>query len=418
MVNQHDGIVAICCGVIEPQRQNRADDYNLLSVGSKEQRIMKQDDMDRKIQSTIAELERIKQDRQGQFVRFQLERFLLEHRVLKGRRQNLVRAGESVDSRLYQEAFQEFNPGETTVPEGVQRLQSKLCQELHCHEIQMKQIHLLKKWNKKLAKALRFEIEDNTKKCRTAQRELDGEIPRLRVQHLKMQRQFEATVRDQEEELGSLTKGSELGEIGWGSARQIPIDVLEEMTTPKFLRRSKVWVDIHGPPESTDDEKDEEYTMDEFDEDGIAEMPTSSHDRHSQYVASGQPSSLLSFGNLFDFSSLDEEPPPVRAMSSQERNGSSSRFSVSTTQSASEHFRTSKHRSSIIHSFHKLVFAGLDDDDDESFNGATEFGEPDSPVDSSFGKVVPVEQGSESDPVMSPTTQKLKILSDLVYSGP
>ena len=189
--------------------------------------------------------------REGEEARLNARREILSLRAeltaLTGR---LKQRSEEIPMFLYQREMKAvFDENELPTPYVI-KIQAQLCQTLHQQEIQLKQMHLTKKKNKKVITYLQNEAKRLTEE--NAQRELEL-VNRIAQKNAERHAEMDALkekVLHQEEEIRKLQRT-----LGMDDGCHSPVatrkslslrnlmESISPLATPKALRMSKVWAD-------------------------------------------------------------------------------------------------------------------------------------------------------------------------------
>jgi hypothetical protein len=201
------------------------------------------------------------------------DRLRLEHRreLLKLRSQLApltknhfnAKRGEGINISVYQEVMNESIQDDAPAP-FVTKIQSQLCSALHNQEVQLTQIKIAQRSNKRLIIYLSKETEFLKEESKFRENKLTGEIDKANNANKIMGDMFEKDALDQEEEIKLLQmklgidpntpiarRGSSLRRRFApkqrikrlsGSLRNIMANVGSE--TPEILRKSKIWKDL------------------------------------------------------------------------------------------------------------------------------------------------------------------------------
>jgi hypothetical protein len=160
---------------------------------------------------------------------------------------------------IYREAVQQvFGDDEAGKEERAVQLQTKLCHALHCHEMQVKQIHSLKRHHKHLVNHL---LKKELREQEEGKTEIDPlkSIAKLEEERRRLKEESEMRLKEQQEEMDALKQvlgeqnlltpqisgvGSFDGDASSLGYRIQNGETAEDMRTPKILQQSKIWVDL------------------------------------------------------------------------------------------------------------------------------------------------------------------------------
>jgi hypothetical protein len=177
------------------------------------------------------------------------------------------------DLNVYKEAVRDVFGDDEVVATSSDRswtLQAKLCQVLHRHEIQVKQIHFLKQHHKQhlVNSLLKKELKELEQ--RKPETELRSEIERVQTQTQRLREESERRLTEQQEEIEALrrfieernlltpqvsTAGSFDGSASssgfYNNNNNSTTDM--DIGTPKILQQSKIWVNLKQAEEKDAD---------------------------------------------------------------------------------------------------------------------------------------------------------------------
>jgi hypothetical protein len=179
-----------------------------------------------------------------------------------------AKKGEGINISVYQEIMHESIQDGAPAP-FVTKIQSQLCSSLHNQEVQLTQIKIAQRSNKKLIIYLSKEIELLKEESKIRENKLTGKIDEANNANKTMEDMFEKDARDQEEEIKSLqTKlgidpNTPIARRGSGLRRRFaPRQRIKRLSgslknimanvgseTPKILRESKIWKDLKDAEE-------------------------------------------------------------------------------------------------------------------------------------------------------------------------
>ena len=311
--------------------------------------------------------------RKGEKTRLESRRELLSLRAkLKPLAKDLQQAGESIHLGIYQQQITFVFQKNLPTP-YIQRILSQLCHALHCHEVQLKQLKIIKQWNKRIIVAYQKESKNLTEENKSRLQSLQNELSTAEASLKSLEKELESKVEQQEKDIDQLFEqvgnmsafnGSFARLTGAGGGDVFDSAITE---TPMTLRKSKIWIDL--------------TRNEEEDKDKVGELKKiSSHgglgsSRHSRY---------------------DDHTITKRGSAS------------STTSSSS-------HRASILDSFQKMVVGDFDFAGDEDETPMTPPNQR-RPVLSRDSVREFVEHNDQPEAPLSPTIDALRKLTEEVFS--
>jgi hypothetical protein len=286
----------------------------------------------------------------GETTRLESRRELLNLRSeLNPLTKNLKQQGASFHLSLYQHQLKQvFDVNQVPSP-YVLKILAQLCHALHCHEIQLKQIHIMKRYNKKIIKELQKQIKLLTEENGQRELLLVEEREEKREDIAKLRKEYEPKMEELQDELANMRQ--KLGIYISPSPMASPVSLrammssdfllncssfskLDGSQTPELLKKSLIWSSL-----KLADEKD-------------AHERGESNKRLSG-ISLSQHLPRISFGSPFS-------SPQQRRKSSFVDSTHSSKWSLD---SRSDHYREPS-RTSIFSGFVNLV-TGIHEDGDE-----------------------------------------------------
>ena len=254
--------------------------------------------------------------RKGELTRLEARRELLSLRSkLNPLTKNLQQQGGSFNLNIYQQAISDLFQENVPSPSFL-RIQAQLCHTLHCHEIQLKQLQIIKKHNKRIIQYFQEEIKEITEDNTPREQQLMDQISSLTADLTDLKEELEKKATDQEEKITELMErlGSTANDSFMGASFSHLTDIFgsnfDPTQTPMALRKSKIWVDLQKYDQKDDSSLGRELRK-PFDGSSFASSGSSSDSKMPQ-----RRSSIMNslFGLMEDDD--DEENPQTPAAAS------------------------------------------------------------------------------------------------------
>jgi hypothetical protein len=208
------------------------------------------------------ELAAVKQ--KGEKARLEARRELLSLRAkLNPSTKNLQQMGESFNLAIYQHEIAKVFQSDVSSPSFL-RIQAQLCHALHCHEIQLKQMQITQKHNRRVIEYLQYEISEITEDSSTRKMVLVNELASASKTLFALKEELECKAESQEEEINELMEQLGSTAIAYDdSFMQESFARLQDVLGPSFdptlmhtpisLRKSKIWCDLQRHEEEDAD---------------------------------------------------------------------------------------------------------------------------------------------------------------------